>query len=312
MDLDANRKFNWKEVYKCLSNPKGSALVLNIYSYPHHKLDEKERKGSEHDTSHMTELLNELGFQVTNVPKYPESLKEEITAEMFKGAIRNFAQSIDHYHADVCFMVIMAHGEQLKSSGNAISCSDGKSVPLTWIHSQFSSMECKYLIGKPKVFFYQICRGSHSQDPQVDQYNLDVTAERSSSTLDCTDHEDTAFESPKNLVRMLDDMLVCHAAPQGFEALRDREVGSVFIQTIIEVFVEMAHDTHVQRMMVEVDRRIKKKSNATFSQTTTYESIGFNKVLYLHPHLYRKTEEEPEEGACGVTENAGTSNGGDC
>ncbi|CAB3377547.1 Hypothetical predicted protein [Cloeon dipterum] len=319
MDLDANNKFNRKEVYRCLSNPKGSALVLNIFSYPRHEQDEKERNGSEHDTKNMTTLLKELGFTVTNFPKFPEHLKEEVTAEMFKEAIRNFAQSKDHYHADVCFMVIMAHGEELETSGrgNAILCSDGKSVPLTWIHSQFSSMACKFLIGKPKVFCYQTCRGLNAQNPHVNQYNPKVTSPGGVSCSDGRgriDQQEAVIKSTLNFnsERLLDDMLVCHAAPQGFQAQRNRMSGSVFIQTIIEVFVEMAHDTHVQRMMVEVDRKIKNMTNETFTQTTTFECIGFDKELYLHPHLYRETEEEPEEGACGVTEKAGTSGGGDC
>ncbi|XP_065346281.1 uncharacterized protein LOC135943582 isoform X2 [Cloeon dipterum] len=314
-DLDANNKLNRKEVYRCLSNPKGSALVLNIYSYPHYNHEEKERQGSEIDTKNITALLRELGFLVTN---FPENLKEEVTAEMFKGAIRSFAQSIDHYCTDVCFMVIMAHGEELETSGrgNAILCSDGKSVPMTWIHSQFSSQSCKFLIGKPKVFCYQTCRGMSPQNPQVNQYNPKISPLR----VGCTDgrghigQQETVIPTTlnSNSERILDDMLVCHAAPQGFQAQRDREIGSVFIRTIIEVFVAMAHDTHVQRMMVEVDRKIKSMTNETFCQTTTFESIGFDRELYLHPHLYRDTEEEPEEGASCVTEKAGTSEGGDC
>ncbi|XP_059483692.1 uncharacterized protein LOC132201505 [Neocloeon triangulifer] len=275
-----------EEVYDCGTNPKGYALILNIHNYPDYDGDEedRERKGSQVDTLAMTKLFNELGYIVE---LYPNNFTDNVSQEDFKKVITRFAKKREHFHVDSCFVVIMAHGEQLETSGrgNVIITSDNKPVPITWISSQFSAEKCQLLIGKPKIFMYQCCRGRTNISRQINHYHKGPATPSTAKTDGKGSVPEGEKVISKKFERQIDDILICHAAPQGYVAHRDTKVGSTFIQAIIDVFVKHAHEKHVVGMMKEVDKLIKSQS---ISQTVSIEILGFTKKLYLHPHLYDK------------------------
>jgi hypothetical protein len=47
------------------SNPRGLALVINNLQFPLREKEEKVREGGEEDQRLISELLRQLGFQVT-------------------------------------------------------------------------------------------------------------------------------------------------------------------------------------------------------------------------------------------------------
>ena len=68
--------------------------------------------------------------------------------------LQEFSELADHKHADACVVCILSHGEE-----GYIFGTDGRKILLDSILSLFDNSHCKNLIGKPKIFIVQACRG---------------------------------------------------------------------------------------------------------------------------------------------------------
>ena len=64
------------------------------------------------------------------------------------------AKNEDHRHANAFIFVILSHGDD-----GYILCRDGDKMHLETLYQQFDGKHCKHLIGKPKIFIVQACRG---------------------------------------------------------------------------------------------------------------------------------------------------------
>ena len=71
--------------------------------------------------------------------------------------LKDFAKRKEHYHSDACFICLLSHGEE-----GYIFGTDGKRIPLDEIFLLFGNTNCKGLMGKPKVFIIQACRGGET------------------------------------------------------------------------------------------------------------------------------------------------------
>lgn len=76
--------------------------------------------------------------------------------------LKSFAKLEHHHQADACFICLLSHGEEEYIFGT-----DGKRIPLNEIFMLFDNNNCKGLLGKPKVFIIQACRGGESNCQSV-------------------------------------------------------------------------------------------------------------------------------------------------
>ncbi|CAB3383415.1 Hypothetical predicted protein [Cloeon dipterum] len=257
--------------YRCGSSPKGLALIINIREYQ--DKSHSTRKGSEHDDKNLEELFKQLGYQT--------EVHLDLDKREFMDVIKMFAANPKHFQVHTCMVAIMCHGQMEKNDDEdsvttVFITTDGKTIPYTWVVHQFDAVNCRGLINKPKVFFFQACRGESKATVQRLGYGL------------MADH--TEADGMGNLpipVRKLSDVLIAHAAPRGYIAMRDVNKGSWFIQKIVEVFMNKAHNTHVLSMLQEVDVVLSRSiTSDCLSQTVCIEQFGFNHKLYLSPGLY--------------------------
>ena len=70
--------------------------------------------------------------------------------------IFNFFSSIFR-EADMMILVILSHGRD-----SAIFASDGGHIPTEEIYKKFNNENCPALMGKPKFFIIQACRGDET------------------------------------------------------------------------------------------------------------------------------------------------------
>ncbi|XP_068700285.1 uncharacterized protein [Montipora foliosa] len=188
--------------YKMTSNPRGYCLILNNMDYG---IEEKNRQSAVWDEQGLHDLFEkELHFEVY-------AFRDLKYFEMQQRCEQFAKLSHDNYDAFVC--IIMAHG----GSGDSIEGVDGRTIGLKQLMSEFTSVRCPSLAGKPKVFIVQACRGRmrdqfHDGEEQADSgsSSADSTLALSSYPLEC-------------------DFLLAFATVPGYVAFRDNH-GSLFIQ----------------------------------------------------------------------------------
>ncbi len=134
----------WFQCYPIQSRPLGKALIINIMS--HHKNVYATRKGSDKDVNNLTRTLANLGFQ--------PDVYTDLSHDQIETLIERFAQDPIHKTMSCSAVVIMGHG-----SNGRIIASDNLCISInTDVLHQFSNDKAKGLTGKPKLFFFQVCR----------------------------------------------------------------------------------------------------------------------------------------------------------
>ena len=122
------------------SNPRGHCLIISNKNFENIS---EVRKGTQYDSENLEETFKWLGFTVKT--------KNDCKADEIKQLMEEYS-TMNHESFDCFVCCILSHG-----SSKGISGTDGMYVSTEEIQRSFK--ECKTLIGKPKVFFIQACRG---------------------------------------------------------------------------------------------------------------------------------------------------------
>lgn len=138
----------------------GYALIINNI-----RIDgREERLGANHDGDNLSKTLQGLKYKLVG-NKVHENCTAYRIQELFYEAMKE-----DHTHYDSFICCILSHGDSEFVYGT-----DDKKV---WLNElQKKVIQCPSLVGKPKVFFIQACRGSLLPDAcrvQVDDEGIQV------------------------------------------------------------------------------------------------------------------------------------------
>ena len=133
-----------------MKKPYGYALIINIKSFEGETDDGVKlntREGSDVDVEKLKDLWQQLGFNViTHV---------DLKAQQICTIVENMAKNVDETSS--CFVCcIMTHGDMGYIYG---SDSDFLNIK-DHITDLFKEKKCRFLAGKPKLFFIQACRGA--------------------------------------------------------------------------------------------------------------------------------------------------------
>ena len=74
--------------------------------------------------------------------------------------LQQFSQHPGHQAAESTVVCILSHGEE-----GYIFGADGKKFELDAIFELFDNTSCRHLLGKPKIFIIQACRGGNFKSP---------------------------------------------------------------------------------------------------------------------------------------------------
>ncbi|EZA52163.1 Caspase-2 [Ooceraea biroi] len=265
--------------YPMRSKPRGLVLVIsNIY---YDSPTEIPRFSAKHDEANLEELFKQMGFEVVT--------HRNLTGQQIKEAVRTFSKRKDLEKVDSCFVFITSHGTEDKMNNSEIQGTDyQENAPATYekvlcsdIYDYFTAEACPQLAEKPKIFVFQLCRGKKVQKPVAQsRVSIDSFAFANTNKDECVRRLTT---------RKYSDMLIVQSTLPGHVAYRDKITGSWFIQILCKVFMTCACTEHIQDLFSMIDAQLKYiRTLDNECQTSTVESMGFNKHCYLHPGLYEE------------------------
>jgi hypothetical protein len=241
--------------YKMDHKERGIALVINIQKFdpthdPRNKLE--ERVWSEKDVESLRRTFEYLEFEFI--------LCENLKANEIMSTIQGIA-SIHAYRTDVdCFVcVVMSHGGEDK-----IIASDNIEASFEEIMAPIKS--CKSLIGKPKLFFFQSCRGNDemktiailsSSKTSIQSLKLD--------TLKMTDANPFVQTKEISILEYESDLFIFYSTLSNHSsfAFDDVNKGTYFIQSVCEVFNQaylyLPNNLSLSQMVTKINENVKER-----------------------------------------------------
>ncbi|KAL7022379.1 hypothetical protein ACKWTF_012217 [Chironomus riparius] len=218
--------------YDFTNSNVGFALIFNQVKIK----GESERKGSEKDAKDLAQVLNEIGFTVRICTDFSS---KEIYQNLY-----TLSQQ-DHSDNDCLLITIMTHG---KRDGKIFS-SDGE-ILVNDLWENFLGDKCETLIGKPKLFFIQACRGTSTDPGILLKPKPPIRAATLADTVDAKAVKEEFFVLPT-----LADLLVMYSTAEGFYSFRNPKDGSWFIQALCEELRENSHE-ELMTILTGVNRRV--------------------------------------------------------
>ena len=258
-ETDAHRD----DSYPMTKKPSGLAVIINNKHF-HPKCGMNTRKGTDVDAANLKQAFSYLGFMT-------EVLHDQGTDQMLSN-LRKLAQ-YDHSNYDCVAVCVLTHGVQGKLYG-----SNGDLIEIQRLITLFNGDQAPSLVGKPKLFFLQACRGDnfdYGQDESDGPPMQDPVIQKAvGEGEDETDAKMSALPVEA-------DMLLAYATVPGYVSWRNSERGSWFIQALTEVLVHDSSKDDITHMMITVNRKV----------ATEFEAKGRRKqmpapVLQLLKKLY--------------------------
>uniref|UniRef100_A0A3B3D4Y6 Caspase-6 n=1 Tax=Oryzias melastigma TaxID=30732 RepID=A0A3B3D4Y6_ORYME len=148
----------------------------------------------------------------------------------------------DHADADCFLLVFLSHGKD-----NCVYTHDGM-VNIQEITAAFRGDNCPSLVGKPKIFIFQACRG--------EKHDTAVVA------TDAVDHREETMEevvvdaSALNTLPAAADFIMCYSVAEGFFSHRHIKEGSWYIQDLCELLEKFGNSLEFTELLTLVNRKV--------------------------------------------------------
>lgn len=268
------------EDYKMTSSQRGLCLIINNVQFDLDVL--QQRKGSDMDAFRFKDIFKQLGFCVES--------KRNLTAEKMKAAFKQVSARCMSKH-DAVIVILLSHGTE-----SGVYGVDGLEVDLNDILSYFDNKKCKQMMGKPKVFIVQACRGrladygvrdTQTFFSQPDTQSFTQPSQPSQLTqLNDSPRISRWSEVDKNHNPTRTDMVLCFSCQTGFVSTRNEEEGSWLGASLASHLQNEAHRKHLIEIFNMVSRDVRKRRSVNgHKQVLEITSIGFDKNLYFNPGL---------------------------
>uniref|UniRef100_I3KLR7 Caspase-6 n=1 Tax=Oreochromis niloticus TaxID=8128 RepID=I3KLR7_ORENI len=251
------------EEYQMNNKRRGLALIFNQEDF-FWRLDLKERPGTNVDRDNLEKRLKDLNFEV----KCHNNLKvEEVLEKIGKAAEE------DHSDADCFLLAFLSHGED-----NHVYCHDGK-ISIQEITSMFKGDKCQNLVGKPKIFIIQACRGK--------EFDVSVTVTPASTM----ESEEKVFMDASTIQTLPAgaDFIMCYSVAQGYYSFREKDNGSWYIQDLCQLLQKYGDSLEFTELLTRVNRKVSLRNIPTCSpkfigkkQMPCFASM-LTKKLYFRP-----------------------------
>uniref|UniRef100_A0A8D0DAI3 Caspase-3 n=1 Tax=Sander lucioperca TaxID=283035 RepID=A0A8D0DAI3_SANLU len=150
--------YRYKMDYPCI----GTCLIINNKNF-HRSTGMSARNGTDVDAATAIKTFSELGYKISvNTDQTVEEMKQLLSS----------ASKEDHSKSASFACVLLSHGDE-----GVIYGTDGFEK-LEKLTKYFKGDRCKSLVGKPKLFFIQACRGAEL-DNGIEADSVDAqTSER--------------------------------------------------------------------------------------------------------------------------------------
>ncbi|KTF87968.1 hypothetical protein cypCar_00026608 [Cyprinus carpio] len=239
---------------------KRLALLINNIDF-----DEKAmtRRGADTDEKNMEWLLKELDYQVVK--------HKNLSAKEMEKAVKDFARREEHAQSDSTFVVIMSHGKRDAILGVHYSTSDPSDTFLVDnIYRSLNTENCPGLRDKPKVILIQACRGGESGRMWAS---------------DGEPEEPEGIEGD-DFVHKEKDFISLMSCTPDTKSYRHVENGTFYVQNVVDVLMNHAHEDHIEELFRKVIRRFDSTDMmGSYRQMACKDRASLPKLFYLFPGL---------------------------
>lgn len=225
-----------EDVYDMNCKYRGHALLINNerFSIQLKEAGLGDRPGSNVDEKNLNKCLHDLGFRVTVYPNLTANQMRSVCAKM---------AAKDHSECDCFVLVILSHGEE------GIVYGTDQTVEIKDLTRYFKGDTCSSLIGKPKIFIIQACRG-YQTDPGVSVNVIDAKGK-------AFDETDTPTSNNRVIKLPLEaDFLYAYSTVPGYYSWRNGMNGSWFVQALCDTLNEHGKTMEIRKLLTLVNRRV--------------------------------------------------------
>ena len=229
---------------------RGIALIININKYDPNPYKLEEREWSEKDVKNLKKTLKYLEFKV--------KLVENLTKSKIEKRLQKIAIKIDHKDFDCFLCVVMSHGNEDK-----IVTSDSELISFEEIMAPIKS--CPSLVNKPKMFFFQACRGENKIESRPSSA-CSTTSFKGALMNDTSPSSNLQSNVKKNIATNFkneSDLLIYYSTlPNHLSWSVDKNEGTIFIKSVCDVFAKayknLPNNLSLSQMYTEINKRVSK------------------------------------------------------
>eukprot|EP00058_Branchiostoma_floridae_P015698 XP_002601186.1 hypothetical protein BRAFLDRAFT_75631 [Branchiostoma floridae] len=243
--LTQMRPSQQNDYYKMTSDPRGLALIISNTNFTD---PSRNRPGGEKDLDKLRKICEKLKLQ--------QEIREDLTSQEIEAAANDVSRR-DHSSYDCFVLFLLTHGDVAGVLGT-----DGQHVSVDSIVSSFQA--CQSLVGKPKIFFVQACRGDEDGDTspvgrEASDGAPDQATESPPPPTTAPATSAAGLESPDAGERTLpttSDRLVMYATVHGHVSWRNSDTGTWLVQVLADVITEHAETETLQEMLTRVNAKV--------------------------------------------------------
>ncbi|KAL4007844.1 hypothetical protein ACER0C_001696 [Sarotherodon galilaeus] len=216
MDVDAkpqSHSFRYRLDFPSI----GQCIIINNKNFDR-STGMNQRNGTDVDAGNAMRVFKNLGY---NVKMYNDQTVDQMMN------VLTTASKEDHSNSASFVCILLSHGDEDVFFGT-----DG-SVALKHLTSLFRGDRCKSLVGKPKLFFIQACRGT-DLDPGIET--------------------DSATDGVKIPVEA--DFLYAFSTAPGYYSWRNTLTGSWFIQSVCDMISKYGKELEILHIMTRVNHKV--------------------------------------------------------
>lgn len=241
--------------YKMDTDPRGLVCVINYKNFANEP--SMTRNGSEHDVTNLENLFTQMGYKV--------NCQSDLTEDETKAYLRSVRTSQDLKRVSCLVMFIMSHG----IARQTFYTSDMRLMTTEWVTKLFYNKECPNLKGKPKLFFFNFCRGDYEEErPQPDG---DEHLE--SNKIPKIQTESSGKKEPPR------DIWCAYSTTDGFVTYRCRDFGSPFLVAWILTLSQHACGNDLGKLEVLFKEMCRKVPHTTVPEIQKFSFSEF----YFNP-----------------------------
>ncbi|XP_076829027.1 caspase-23 isoform X2 [Brachyhypopomus gauderio] len=236
------------------SDRKRLAMIINNIEF---SCKDYYRPGADMDEKSMRILLECLGYNVI--------ILNNLSAKGMEAAFSYFSQCNEHRYSDSTFVVIMSHGGPEGIHGIYVE-DDEDIFPVEKIFQNLNSENCPGLIDKPKIILIQACRGDKEGYVWV---------------------PDSVKCKGKRTKQLREKDFGClRSCTPDTVSWRNPETGSVFIQSLVKIFNEHAHEDDIMELFRKILYWFEEEAKEDRRyQMPCMERTTLSKKFYLFPGL---------------------------
>ncbi|KAJ8001230.1 hypothetical protein DPEC_G00192180 [Dallia pectoralis] len=197
----------------------GQCIIINNKNFDR-RTGMNVRNGTDVDAGNVMKVFGNLGYKV--------KVYNDQTVEQIKRVLTTASK--DNHSSSASFVcVLLSHGDEGLFFGTDAP------IELKSLTSLFRGDRCTTLVGKPKLFFIQACRGTE---------------------LDGGIESDSSSDGSMTRIPVEADFLYAFSTAPGYYSWRNTQTGSWFIQSLCEMIGKYGKELEVQHILTRVNRKV--------------------------------------------------------